>query len=252
MLLTKNTHDIQSGLASYCRTNTPVNLPGITPGRVHHYRRLVYNIIDDTFSGAFPITRSFLTDDEWDFLVDRFFSNHPCSTPSIWRLPKEFYEYVQQHPSVLNEKYPFLTDLLYFEWLEIEIHTMPDEPALPYREKGDLINDELVLNPEFRLVQLEYPVHCTKPADLLKHTKPSINFVLIFRHPETGNVEFFDLSALYAILITQLHETQKPVSTLLDSICPLFNLEHNLAVSNEVEVFVNELMNKKFIRGFAA
>ena len=94
MLINKDTYAIQSGLASYCRTNEEPNLPGVTKGRIQQYRRLVYNVIDDTFEGAFPITRKLLNDEEWHDLVNTFFINHACQTPSVWKLPFEFYEYV--------------------------------------------------------------------------------------------------------------------------------------------------------------
>lgn len=251
MSLTKNTYTIQSNLAQYCRTNELSELPGITPNRVHHYRRLVYNIIDDTFSGAFPITRSFLNDEEWDSLVHHFFSTHHCSTTSIWRLPEELYQFFSLTPSRLKEKYPFLKDLLYFEWLEIEVHTMPDEKIPGFKDDGDLLNDVLVLNPEFRLIQLEYPVHRSKPMELMQNSEPGTHFVLIFRHLQTGNVEFFGISPLYAVLITKLQEEPGNVSALLDAICPLFNIEPNNDVAEQVRTFVEQLQRKRFVLGFA-
>ena len=42
---------------------------------------------------------------------------------------------------------PYLEDLLYFEWMEIEVHTMPDKPYPDYQSRGNIFMDRLALNP---------------------------------------------------------------------------------------------------------
>jgi hypothetical protein len=251
MPVTEDTYKIQSGLASYCRTNVEADLPGLTENRVQQYRRLVYNVIDDTFDGAFPVTRKLLSDTEWHELVNHFFSHHACQTPSVWKLPFEFYEYICATDLEIKKTYPFITNLLYFEWLEIEVHTMPDEPSGKFRMKGDWLNDKIVINKEFRLVQLSYPVHQLKPEELKKDKREGNYFVLIFREPDTGNVQFFDLSPLYAYLVSQLAETEKNIHTIVDDISVLFAIERNPDIEKHVVDFLNHLAQKKFIFGFA-
>jgi hypothetical protein len=251
MSVTEETYKIQSDLADYCRTNVLPDLPGLTPNRVQQYRRLVYNIIDDTLEGAYPITRSFLSEEEWHGLVNDFFAKHACKHPSIWKMPYEFYEFLSEKDHHLKDKYPFLTDLLYFEWLEIEVHTQPDEVHEKYREEGNWLSDRIITNRECRLVQLKYPVHQSKPDELLKDTKAGIYFVLIYREPASGNVQFFDLSPLYAFVITQLAETTNTLDHIIFQTSALFGLERTPDVEKNIIHFLEQLRLKQFVLGFA-
>ena len=56
MNLREGNTEIQKPLGEYCRTGVELKIPGVTPGRVHHYRRLVYNVVRDTLDTAYPIT----------------------------------------------------------------------------------------------------------------------------------------------------------------------------------------------------
>jgi hypothetical protein len=251
MQINKDTYEIQSGLAAYCRTNVAPHLPGITEGRIHQYRRLVYNIVDDTFEGAFPITRKLLNDEEWHTLINSFFMHHACQTPSVWKLPFEFYEYVAESELAIKQQYPFLTDLLYFEWLEIDVHTMPDVAQEECRETGSWLTDRIIINKEFKLIRLSYPVHQLAPEALKENNSEGNYFVLIYREPQNGDVQFFDLSPLYAVLITQLSETGKDLESIIPELCALFQVERSANVDASIISFLEQLKQKEFVLGFA-
>jgi hypothetical protein len=250
MQITEETYKIQSGLAEYCRTGVLPDLPGLTPNRVQQYRRLVYNIIDDTFEGAFPITRNFLSDEEWHGLVNAFFSDHACSEPSIWKLPFELYEFLAVNGSELKDKYPFLTDLIYFEWLEIDVHTMPDEPQQKFKAEGNWLKEKIVINKEFKLAQFRYPVHQFKPSQLMENSREGAYFVLIYREPVSGNVQFFGLSPLFAFIITQLAEEKNDLDFIIYQTCALFRIRRSSEVETTIINFLVQLKQKEFVFGF--
>ncbi len=56
MNLRKETIDNMEQLGEYCRTGVEQDVSGITPGRIHHYRRLITNVVNDTLRTAFPIS----------------------------------------------------------------------------------------------------------------------------------------------------------------------------------------------------
>lgn len=250
MPLTNETQNIQSTLARYCRTGVIPELPGVSVKGLQQYRRLVYNVIDDTLEGAFPITHAFLSAEEWHELVTFFFKEHACQTTSVWKLPYEFYEFVNANDLELKHLYPFLVDLLYFEWLEIEVHTMPDYPVRKYRLQGNWLTDQLVLNPEFRLVNLNYPVHLFTPSELNEEAKEGNYYVLTYRELDTGNVQFFDVSIFYGYMIMQIIETEKNQDNILNDACALFNLERTTELEQSVEFFLDHLLQKKFLLGY--
>src|ERR1700751_5369286 len=94
MSLSLDTHTAQSRLAKYCRDGNTVEIPGLTPNRLFQYRRLVFNIIQDSFESGYPISFKYLPTDVWDEMVNDFFAKHECQNYQIWKLPKEFLEFV--------------------------------------------------------------------------------------------------------------------------------------------------------------
>ena len=74
--LNKDTRHYQASLADYCRTGDYQAIPGVKTAHVHQYRRLVYNVVDDMLQSAYPLTRGLLTEEEWNELVQEFFSGH--------------------------------------------------------------------------------------------------------------------------------------------------------------------------------
>ena len=55
-MLKKETQLQQSLLADYCRNgNKPEGLINVNEDNINHYRRLVYNIVTDIFTTAYPI-----------------------------------------------------------------------------------------------------------------------------------------------------------------------------------------------------
>jgi len=172
------------------------------PERLPHYRRLVFNVFFDSLSRAFPIAKSMLGDALWQELIEDYMRNHDSSSPQVWKMPLEFFEFICEkgYADTLNK--PWLNDLLYFEWIEIEVHTMPDITIPNCRPDGDILKDRLVLNPEHRLIHLRYPVHrinCEK-NDILQGDY----FLIVYRHPEDLNVRFLEVSAMLAVVLEML------------------------------------------------
>jgi hypothetical protein len=248
MHLREDTIWIQEQLGEYCRTGLEQELPGITPGRIHHYRRLISNVVHDTLRTAFPISVAALGDDTWRLLVEDFFSSGVPQTPQVWKLPLEFYQYHASRESGNRLSLPFLDDLLYFEWMEIEIHTMPDRPYPDFVSEGDLLKDRLALNPEYEIVRLEYPVH-THPVREARELKGEY-FSLLYRMPESGNVQFLDLSALNVYIITLLQEEKVPLNEIKNEIARVAGIESGRYLDDALKKFFGDLLERKMILGF--
>jgi hypothetical protein len=248
MHLRKETIAIQEQLGEYCRTGEERELPGITPGRIHHYRRLISNVVHDTLRTAFPITVAALEESQWEELVQDFFSEGIPQTPQVWKLPFEFYEYHAGRETGKRLDLPFLDDLLYFEWMEIEIHTMPDRPYPDYVSKGDLFKDILVFNPEYEIVQLEYPIH-THPVKEALQMKGD-HFALLYRLPESGHVQFLGLSALNVYIITRLQEENAPLNEIKNEFARVAGIESERYLDDALEKYLGDLLERNMILGF--
>ena len=248
MSLLQETKKIQSDMALYCRTGNDVTLPGVTPNRFHHYRRLVFNIINEHLESSFPIAFEYIDENTWTEMLQIFYSKHKCQSYQVWQIAGEFYNYAVEAKFAKKYKLPFLNDLLKFEWEEIAIYNMEDIPSATFTMEGDVLNDVLIINPEHKLLQLEYPVHIYNPIESID--KKGNYFVLLYRESETGKVQFMDLSIWFALVIEQLNNGEVHLQVLLNEAPNLFgNINIDDLTSSTVS-FINDLLQKKFILGF--
>ncbi len=248
MQLREETVRIQNLLGDYCRTGEEQPIPGVTPGRVKHYRRLVYNVVRGNMDTAYPITLAALGEEQWEELVQEFFANGLPQTPQIWKLPFEFYQYHAGHETGTRIGKPYLEDLLYFEWIEIEIHTMPDRPYPQYSSHGNIFVDRLAINPDYEIIRMDYPIHL-HPADDTIPLKGDY-FVLVFRAPETGHVHFLNLSAINTYIITRLVEEGLPLNDIKGDIARAAGIESGKYLDDALSTFIGDLIKKKLILGY--
>ena len=190
------THKLQSDLATYCRTDKLPDIPGVRAERAVHYRRLVFNVIEGAIRNAFPIAFNTLEESEWLFLVNDFFTNHNPQAPELWKLAGEFYRYTKVNHKDLHHKYPYLIDLLTFEWVEIEVFMMEDINCLEVNTPSDVLLEPLILNKESALLSLSYPVFAHRGEALLD--KKGSYFLFIYRDTESKKVKFSEFSPLAA------------------------------------------------------
>ena len=242
------TAELQEKFAEYCRTGIKTDLPGINHKNISHYRRLVYNVVNNTLEQAYPITHKVCPNNVWNDMINEFFSHHPCQTHQIWQMPYEFYQFAKNNDYRLKYKMPFLIDLLYFEWIEIEVHTMPDLPIPSYTLNGSENIDIPVINPEFRIIRLEYPVHLN-PISQVEEKKGNY-FLLVFRESDTGKVEFISLSAFYALVIELLSKGIYTLPEMIEEVRKILMKDHIKDLDININHFVVELKRKKFILGF--
>ncbi|WP_319480328.1 putative DNA-binding domain-containing protein [uncultured Draconibacterium sp.] len=247
MLLKNDTYNAQSKLANYCRTGTETEITGALAKRLPQYRRLVYNIIKDTLATTYPIACKYIEKNTWEKICHDFFSNHPCSHPQVWRMPKEFLEYCKEKKVDKQYDLPYLNDLLYFEWLEAEMYMMEDKEFPSFRSSDNWFKKRLAINPEYELFKLDYPVHLTTPEEA--GNKKGAYFVLLFREKESGRIQFVNLSALYAYLLESIARQEKILEQILADILYVFGINDLVLLQKETLKFLAELHNKGFVLG---
>lgn len=242
-----STHQYQSSIANFCRTGKFVDIPGINKKNIKHYRSLVLNVIDDSLQNAYPLTYDLLSLKEWNSLVSDFWANHSCQSPQIWSMPKELFDYVSTQKHYLLDKYVFLEELLWFEWLELEMFMMEDikRVATP---NGDLLFNRLILNPEHRIFDLEYPVHKIR-SKMISNSDRGKYFVIAHRNNK-GDILFTDLSTALVRLIEYLNESPKSLTELIR----LFEKEFDLPLSENDQLniiqFFKNAFHQELIIGF--
>jgi len=198
---------------------------------------------------AYPIAYTLFEFDNWKSIVHDFFTKHDAQTPQIWKLPLEFYEFVKENNYATKFKLPFLNDLLFFEWIEIEVHTMEDEIQPLFKIEGDILTDKLVVNPEFRLNKLDYPVHKVKPKDITLETKGDY-FLLTYRVKDTGSVAFLDLTMLHTFVFEKLVNEEISLKNIINDAIEVFGIDNSEFINQSVLEFGKLLMDKKIVLGY--
>ncbi len=247
--LKPETEEIQNALATYCRTGV---IPEVIPARkerLHHYRRLVYNVIWDTLKTAYPLTFKALERQEWDVLINDFFINHPASDPQVWKMPKELWEYVAQANYSAKLEKPYLAELLEFEWLEIELYSKENTAIKPYSTIGDTLHSIPVLNPYLVTREYHFPVYKFIGEELLDKKGPF--HILIFRSEKDYKVHFIELNPFTYLLILVIQENEGlSLEAHLAEACKLMNIDFNQAIVEQSVTFFNMLLSKNVILGF--
>ena len=241
----------QRELADYCRTENLKEIPGITSDeRVSTYRELVFNIIKNALSSAYPLTKELLGDDEWNVLIKDFHANYPSESPELWSMPYGLYDYIQQ-TKMFSEKYPFIEELLFLEWVEIEVYMMEDEELKDFSPLGDIKSDKIIINPEYRLISFSYPVFKKRIQELRNGVELGQFVLMVFRHPETKSVKFIEVSPLCARLIEILDEQVQSISSATDRMAKEHNLNLNEETKLQLEEFIKLMITEKVVLGYS-
>ncbi|MES2837047.1 MAG: DNA-binding domain-containing protein [Bacteroidota bacterium] len=252
MLLKKETYQIQQQFAEYCRNNTNASISGADQVRIQKYRDLVFTIVEDALQSAYPITHFVLQEEKWLQFVCDFFSLHPSAEPMLWKMPKQLYLFAVKNNYGDKINCPFLSDLLLFEWKEIEIEWMEDEEIL-FSEFSFLKNNLETIpvwNPDYEIIQLSYPVHLNQFENI--ENKKGNYFILIFRNRETNKSHFLELSPLLAYIIQTTHEESISITKALNTAIKQHNIDANLAsnLKNGLDEFCKKMIQEKFLLGF--
>ncbi|MGC9352812.1 MAG: DNA-binding domain-containing protein, partial [Mariniphaga sp.] len=236
----------QSSLANYCRTGEYMPIPGVKEKNVGRYRQLIFNVVNGSLQSAYPLTYNLLDENEWHELAHIFFSSHRCQSPMVWQMPKELYEFAVETNYVLIKKYPFLLDLLLFEWKEVEVYMMEDIEPPPFTSEK-LFGAGYVLNPEITVLSLEYPVHLKNAKDITEAEKDNY-FVSLHREPETGRVLFTNMQYPHVQVIEKL--AQEPVN--FDQLLKIFlQYAPEIQARQALHDFVHASLSSKLILGKA-
>lgn len=204
------TESYQRAFAAHLRD--PAHNPppsGVDTRRISVYVDLLFNNVEDFLSNALPVTRNLLTETQWRDLVRRFYAEHPCQSSYFRDISGEFVQWLSGRFTTLplSAQYPFLLELVHYEWVEIPL--LLDDTVVDWGkrqiENVDWLDGHLQLNPVMLLQSYQYPVHQISAAHQPQH--PEITHLLLLRN-RTGKVSFIVLNAITARLLERLQTGQ--------------------------------------------
>lgn len=236
----------QKQLGLYCKTGKHEPITSIQEN-TFHYRRLVFNVVKNTLSNAYPLTVKLLGKETFASAVHFFFENHNCKENQVWKLPFEFYQFFIKNDFPFEHNYPFLEELLLFEWLEIEIFMMPNEEISPFTTQGNIEKDKFIINPELKIQVLHYPLH-EKVASSISDKDYGNYFVSVHRNQNDFQVYFNEISYQHTQVLIQLYEQPKSLNDLLPIILEIEPNEQT--AKNYLVDFINFSFENQLLLGY--
>lgn len=223
----------QRKLTNFCLKGEDITNLSFYNTNLNQYKRLIYNIFEDSLSSAFPLTKNVLTEEEWNDLIAKYMQLHKSSTPLVWKMPLEFVNFIAELKSDIHVKYTFLNDLLKFEWYEIEIYMQKDKEIELKKYKSG----EIFINPNSLILKVNYPVHI-KNARLVTENDYGEYFVLIYRDPNNFKVLFNDISKLMAAVTEIIATEPTNFNDLINFIKLNFISDLNEEITHRIKNFI--------------
>ena len=227
------------------------------PEDIARYRQLVWNIVYDSMSNAYPLAQRALGEPIWERLIRDFLREHNMQSNQYWETAAELLDYIgdpedtQSPQRDLMNAFPFVYDLLYFEWLEIKYFNLAtpdfvvtDRPQAPLK-----LADGVNMNPAGEIFRVCWPVHSSPPQSL-KSAEKGEYYLFCFRNAYTLEIEYMELSAFHVLLLEQIEtQTNQSIEAILEALNEAYALEMTAETRTGVLAFLEHLKQKGALMG---
>ncbi|PSM53072.1 hypothetical protein CBLAS_1848 [Campylobacter blaseri] len=175
------------------------------------YQNLVFQRYYEILSNAYPIFASIIPDDKFKKMVQDFLE-FGARNEYVWKMPKEFGKYLTSSKKYKN--LPYTKDLLWFEWIEIELFMKNYDD---FEKSKFSLKSNYILNKNAKIKKLKYKVHL---KDLENKEKCAL---LAYYDTQSKIVIYRELSlSMYEFIKLMKHNSFKKSSKI---ICKKYDLE---------------------------
>ena len=179
---------------------------------INTYKELIHYRFKEVIYSAFPRFLELIEEEIINELIVDFIKSRP-QTPFIWRMPDEFRHFLAK--SKLAKSFPFMEDMLWFEWIEIELF-MGD--YAPQKDQEFDWANVYKLSPSALIKELNYPVYYDEG-----HEEGGIYPLLMFYNFQTHDVHFQEITPFLQQLLLGLRD--ETVYKSLKEICHTYEIE---------------------------
>lgn len=199
--------ELARSLASHLRDPSQFPAPeGIEDRRLQIYRRLFIGNVRSLLSGNFPVAAKILGDQDFSRLVRRFYAEHQSHTPYFPEIAREMLRYVEDNPDAWSERWPFLYELMHYEWVELALAiSAEDVDDVAHERDGDLLDGVPVVSPVAWRLAYHFPVEKLSVDYTPAEAPAEPTFLIVWRDRE-DQVRFLKLNPLAAQLIANVAE----------------------------------------------
>ena len=197
---------------------------GVLPARMSTYRELLFNNVISFVDITFPVAKALLPEATWQRLTTHFFADYHCHSPFFYDISLHFREFVAQLDWPELADFPWLTELLHYECMELaaDIAEEPNASISP----GCVLADERCWD------QTETPIRLAMPAWPLAYQWPVASWttethpaelqaqpqaVVLWRNQD-DHVRSLVTEPLAAWLVECIQQGDKTLSALADDL----------------------------------
>lgn len=198
------------------------------------YQRLVFQRYEEVLRNSFPLFIKEVDEELFENSIKDFMKETP-STPFLWKVPKDYIKFVKRNKLFNKQKY--LYELLYFDWIEIEIYMREYKFS---KKKKFSYKDTYKLSESARIKKFKY--------DILnkEYTIRRENFLVIYYDFETNEVIYREINPLIYELLDRLNKKQT-IGKILKEICLENEIDFKEAKKLLKKPLVELLLNKVFL-----
>lgn len=179
---------------------------------INTYKELIHYRFKEVIYAAFPRFLALIEEEIINDLIVDFIKSRP-QTPFIWKMPDEFRHFLAK--SELSKSYPFMEDMLWFEWIEIELFMGDYKPLESQKFHW---NNIYTLTPSALIQELNYPVYYNEAYE-----EGGIYPLLMFYNFQTHDVHFQEVTPFLQQLLISLGD--EDLYTSLQKICHTYEIE---------------------------
>lgn len=195
----------QQALADYLRYDDGQELPDAQGWDI--YRQLVTENFRALIEKTFPVAWNLLPASRWQDFIVHFLKSVRPKTPYFHELGKVFLDFIERRSDLWAEDYPFLLELMHFEWIELALAIAPEEIPAAYGADLSMLDAVIEVSPLAWPLVYQYPVHRMADSGLVT-TISEIPLCLIGYRKRNDNVSFMEVSTvMYAVI--ELLQSQK-------------------------------------------
>lgn len=188
----------QEFMAHIRNPDAVTGIDNIEDRRLKVYRELFFNNIKGFLSNGFPVTASLFEEQEWNYIARQFFINHDCRSPYFIDISKEYVEYLANEVAAEDYPFPFMAELVHYEWLELDVSARKSEKLKLW--DGASAIQSFAFSPAAELVSYTWPVHQISPDFIPDEPLEQPNFYVVYRR-EDFDVNFTQVNQVTAHLI---------------------------------------------------
>jgi len=212
--------DVQNEFMAHIRNPSSNPAPhGIEERRLAIYRDLFFNNILGFISSGFPVLKTLYSEQQWQLLVRRFFSEYDCKSPYFLDIAGEFMSYLSTHYEMHADDPIFMVELAHYEWIELDVSVAIKNETEQTINNADIKQAKLYFSHIARNLSYQFAVQ--KISESYQPQAPSAqpHYFVVYRDEE-DDVQFLSTNAMTALLLSLIENNE---GATFDDICQEIN-----------------------------